>query len=130
MRLPLVKFPATESTTFRDDIPPDLCQNRPTPADMADLTTEQKLALLKRNLSEVLDQQIIEDVYKQGRDPVIYWGAHLQRRDGHGGEERADLTLRRHRDYWSSPYWMYVDTNTSHGSFASLTPLPQTSSPP
>ncbi|KAH6679938.1 tyrosyl-tRNA synthetase [Plectosphaerella plurivora] len=41
---------------------------------MSDLSTEQKLALLKRNLSEVLDQQIIEDVYKQGRDPVIYWG--------------------------------------------------------
>lgn len=44
---------------------------------MTDLTTEQKLSLIKRNLSEVLDQQIIEDVYKQGRDPVIYWGAHL-----------------------------------------------------
>lgn len=46
---------------------------------MSDLTTEQKLALIKRNLSEVLDLQIIEDVYKQGRDPVIYWGAHADK---------------------------------------------------
>lgn len=42
---------------------------------MSDLTKEQKLALIERNLSEVLDVQILEKVYAEGRDPVIYWGA-------------------------------------------------------
>ncbi|KIW01309.1 tyrosine-tRNA ligase [Verruconis gallopava] len=38
------------------------------------MNTEQKLALIKENLAEVLNPEIIDAVYAEGRDPVIYWG--------------------------------------------------------
>ncbi|KAG7104771.1 Tyrosine--tRNA ligase like protein [Verticillium longisporum] len=41
---------------------------------MADLTKEQKLKLITRNLAEALDVDILEKVYDEGREPNIYWG--------------------------------------------------------
>lgn len=41
---------------------------------MADLTKEQKLDLIKRNLEEALDIDILEKIYDEGRNPNIYWG--------------------------------------------------------
>jgi tyrosyl-tRNA synthetase len=39
------------------------------------LTPQQKLALIKENLQEVLKEEILEDVIiKQNRPLVIYWG--------------------------------------------------------
>ncbi|PNH45059.1 hypothetical protein VD0004_g2745 [Verticillium dahliae] len=40
---------------------------------MADLTKEQKLKLITRNLAEALDVDILEKVYDEGREPNIYW---------------------------------------------------------
>jgi tyrosyl-tRNA synthetase len=41
---------------------------------MATLTTPARVALIKENLAEVLDFNIIDDVLAQGRNPKIYWG--------------------------------------------------------
>ena len=38
------------------------------------LGAEEKFALVKENLAEILNPEIIEDVYAGGRDPRIYWG--------------------------------------------------------
>lgn len=35
---------------------------------------EQRLALIKENLAEFLDPEIIENIIKEGRNPKIYWG--------------------------------------------------------
>merc|ERR1712000_81498 len=42
--------------------------------EAANMNTDQKLALIKENLAEVLSPEIIDNVYKEGRDPRIYWG--------------------------------------------------------
>ncbi|TLS25136.1 hypothetical protein PpBr36_07034 [Pyricularia pennisetigena] len=41
---------------------------------MASLSKEERLALIKENLEEYLNIEIIEDILAQGRDPKIYWG--------------------------------------------------------
>lgn len=41
---------------------------------MAIQTKEEKLALIKENLDEVLDQQIIDEVLDSGRNLKVYWG--------------------------------------------------------
>ncbi|TLD25572.1 hypothetical protein PspLS_06175 [Pyricularia sp. CBS 133598] len=41
---------------------------------MASLSKEERLALIKDNLEEHLNIEIIEDILAQGRDPKIYWG--------------------------------------------------------
>ena len=38
------------------------------------LGAEEKFALLKENLAEILNPEILEHVYAEGRDPRIYWG--------------------------------------------------------
>lgn len=42
---------------------------------MADLTPEQKLALIRENLQEIIDVEIIQDVLKT-RDLKVYFGKH------------------------------------------------------
>lgn len=41
---------------------------------MASLGTPEKLELIKENLVEVLNLEIIESVLTSGRNPKIYWG--------------------------------------------------------
>ncbi|KAG6027570.1 hypothetical protein E4U40_001462 [Claviceps sp. LM458 group G5] len=41
---------------------------------MAAADAAERLALLKENLAEVLNPEIIEDILAEGRDPKIYWG--------------------------------------------------------
>ncbi|KAG6104797.1 hypothetical protein E4U13_008230 [Claviceps humidiphila] len=41
---------------------------------MAAADAVERLALLKENLAEVLNPEIIEDILAEGRDPKIYWG--------------------------------------------------------
>lgn len=41
---------------------------------MTTLTVPEQLALIKENLSEVLNEEIIESVLKEGRPLKIYWG--------------------------------------------------------
>lgn len=41
---------------------------------MADSTPEQRLALIKENLAEVLNEEIIKKVLDEGGHPKIYWG--------------------------------------------------------
>jgi tyrosyl-tRNA synthetase len=35
---------------------------------------EQRLALIRENLAELLDPEIIENIIKEGKNPKIYWG--------------------------------------------------------
>jgi tyrosyl-tRNA synthetase len=35
---------------------------------------EQRLALIRENLAEFLDPELIENIIKEGRNPKIYWG--------------------------------------------------------
>lgn len=41
---------------------------------MAALDSDQKLALIKENLAEVLNEEIIKKILDEGRSPKIYWG--------------------------------------------------------
>lgn len=45
---------------------------------MANLTTpmskEDKMTLIKENLQEILNEEIITKVLEEGRNPKIYWG--------------------------------------------------------
>lgn len=41
---------------------------------MAALDSDQKLALIKENLAEVLNEEIIKKILGEGRSPKIYWG--------------------------------------------------------
>jgi tyrosyl-tRNA synthetase len=38
------------------------------------LGVDEKFALVKENLAEILNPELIERVYAEGRDPRIYWG--------------------------------------------------------
>lgn len=40
------------------------------------LSKEERLALIKVNLAEVLNFDIIENIVNEGRHPRIYWGKH------------------------------------------------------
>jgi hypothetical protein len=42
--------------------------------DAKQLTKEERLALIRVNLAEVLNPEIIENALNEGRDPRIYWG--------------------------------------------------------
>ncbi len=37
-------------------------------------TKEERFALIKENLAEVLNPEIIEKILDEGRHPKIYWG--------------------------------------------------------
>ncbi|KAM5380734.1 hypothetical protein ACJA88_005063 [Fusarium oxysporum] len=41
---------------------------------MSSQSTEERLALIKENLAEVLNPEIIESILAEGRNPKIYWG--------------------------------------------------------
>jgi tyrosyl-tRNA synthetase len=41
------------------------------------MDAEQRLALIRENLAEILDGDIIEKIVKEGRSPKIYWGMPL-----------------------------------------------------
>ncbi|KAJ8111208.1 hypothetical protein ONZ43_g5674 [Nemania bipapillata] len=41
---------------------------------MAALTAEERLALIKENLAEFLNPEILETIINEGRNPRIYWG--------------------------------------------------------
>lgn len=41
---------------------------------MAALTAGERIALIKENLAEFLNPEIIEDIVNEGRSPRIYWG--------------------------------------------------------
>ncbi|KAF4983632.1 hypothetical protein FZEAL_984 [Fusarium zealandicum] len=41
---------------------------------MANLPTEERLSLIRENLAEVLNPEIIESILAEGRNPKIYWG--------------------------------------------------------
>ncbi len=41
---------------------------------MTTLEVPEQLALIKENLSEVLNEEIIESVLREGRPLKVYWG--------------------------------------------------------
>jgi tyrosyl-tRNA synthetase len=41
---------------------------------MTDIEAKSRFALIKENLSEVLNPEIIENILAEGRHPKIYWG--------------------------------------------------------
>ena len=41
---------------------------------MATLTAEARLALIRENLAELLNPEIIEKILTDGGNPKIYWG--------------------------------------------------------
>ena len=47
------------------------------------MSGEERLALIKENLAEFLNPEIIEDIIKEGGSPKVYWGG-LQ--NGQGSE--------------------------------------------
>lgn len=54
----------------------DLYTTHPAPPDkkMATMAADERIALIKENLAEWLDFEIIENIIKEGKDPKIYWG--------------------------------------------------------
>jgi len=79
-----------DSESQRDQSGPDT-ENKTTPRspdnyttfltiasfDMADLKPEERIALIKENLAEFLNPEIIESIISEGRNPRIYWGNFL-----------------------------------------------------
>ncbi|KND88428.1 Tyrosine--tRNA ligase, cytoplasmic [Tolypocladium ophioglossoides CBS 100239] len=41
---------------------------------MATMTASERLALIRENLAEILNPEIIEKILEEGRNPKIYWG--------------------------------------------------------
>ncbi|KAF4582205.1 tyrosyl-tRNA synthetase [Ophiocordyceps camponoti-floridani] len=41
---------------------------------MATMTPEERLGLIRENLAEMLNPEIIENILKDGRNPKVYWG--------------------------------------------------------
>jgi tyrosyl-tRNA synthetase len=41
---------------------------------MAALNADERLALIKENLAEFLNPEILETIVHEGRNPRIYWG--------------------------------------------------------
>ena len=41
---------------------------------MASKTAEERIALIKENLAEFLNPEIIENIVNEGHSPRIYWG--------------------------------------------------------
>lgn len=44
------------------------------PPTMASMPAEERIALIKENLAETLDFDIIEKIINDGKDPKVYWG--------------------------------------------------------
>jgi tyrosyl-tRNA synthetase len=44
---------------------------------MASLGIPERIDLIKENLAEVLNFEIIEGILAEGRNPRIYWGMHF-----------------------------------------------------
>lgn len=38
------------------------------------LSAEQRFELIKENLGEILNPELIESILKEGRNPRVYWG--------------------------------------------------------
>jgi tyrosyl-tRNA synthetase len=49
----------------------------PIRSNQSELTPEERLSLIKENLAEFLDAEIIENIIKEGRNPKIYWGVYI-----------------------------------------------------
>lgn len=41
---------------------------------MAPMAAEERIALIKENLAETLDFDMIEKIINDGKDPKVYWG--------------------------------------------------------
>ena len=48
--------------------------NKSIPAAMSSLSAEERIALIRENLAEMLNPEIIEKILAEGRNPKIYWG--------------------------------------------------------
>lgn len=46
---------------------------------MTDIEAKSRFALIKENLAEILNPEIIESILAEGRHPKIYWGESLLR---------------------------------------------------
>ncbi|RWA14893.1 hypothetical protein EKO27_g149 [Xylaria grammica] len=62
---------------------------------MATSNTDERLVLIKENLAEFLNPEIIETIVNEGRNPRIYWGTATVR---HASDEAANPPLTRVRD--------------------------------
>lgn len=44
---------------------------------MAQMAAEERIALIKENLAEALDFDMIEKIINEGKDPKVYWGTYV-----------------------------------------------------
>lgn len=44
---------------------------------MAQMAAEERIALIKENLAEWLDFDMIEKIVNEGKDPKVYWGTYV-----------------------------------------------------
>lgn len=44
---------------------------------MTDIEAKSRFVLIKENLAEILNPEIIENILAEGRHPKIYWGESL-----------------------------------------------------
>lgn len=68
---------------------------------MANLSVEERLALIRENLAEVLNPEIIEGAMAEGRNPKIYFGI-CCRPFGTG----IALIETRNCDHWTTSLWI------------------------
>lgn len=51
---------------------------------MSIMTASERLALIRENLAEILNPEIIEKILEEGRNPKIYWGEQCRWMIGYG----------------------------------------------
>lgn len=63
-----------QKTTKPPSAPPSSVVPRSNLPTMAPMPAEERIALIKENLAETLDFEIIEKIINDGKDPKVYWG--------------------------------------------------------
>lgn len=66
-------FPTSAHLLTQQPFPTSQYQSHHPPT-MAQMAAEERIALIRENLAETLDFDIIEKIINDGNDPKVYWG--------------------------------------------------------
>lgn len=72
------------------------------------MSPEERFDLIRENLGEVLNPELIESILKEGRNPRIYWGKRNPSKfGGLGGPIYSFGLLPRYRYNWQTSLWIF-----------------------
>lgn len=96
---------------------------------MAEMNAAKRFALIKENLQEILNPDIIEGILAEGRNPKIYWGTtqHFFFHAIYGQLLKSSFPIDRNESHWQTSLrilWYDVVLNAMESP--SLTPQSST----